>query len=73
MKKKLIVSLTLLALVIAACGGQTTQTTPEPAAPTQAESQPTPVPATIQPHLQLKRLCQPKLPCPPQKLPLQAG
>jgi|JFJP01.1.fsa_nt_gi mono/diheme cytochrome c family protein len=40
MKTKLIFSLTLLTLVIAACGGQTTQVSPEPAAPTQAESQP---------------------------------
>lgn len=44
MKKQLIFSLTLLTLVIAACGVQTTQTPPEPAAPTQAVTQPTPVP-----------------------------
>ncbi len=44
MKTKLIFSLTLLTLVIAACGAQTTQTTPEPAAPTQAESQPIVIP-----------------------------
>jgi mono/diheme cytochrome c family protein len=43
MKKKLIISLTLLALTITACGGQATQTRPEPAAPTQAVTQPTPV------------------------------
>jgi mono/diheme cytochrome c family protein len=44
MKKQLIFSLTLLTLVIAACGGQPTQTQPEPAAPTQAVIQPTAVP-----------------------------
>ncbi len=44
MKNKLIISLTLLALIIAACGGQATQTPPEPAAPTQAVTQPTPAP-----------------------------
>jgi hypothetical protein len=44
MKTKLIVSLTLLTLVIAACGAQTTQTPPEPAAPTQTESRPTEIP-----------------------------
>jgi hypothetical protein len=44
MKTKLIFSLTLLTLVLAACGGQTTQTTPEPAAPTQAESKPIVIP-----------------------------
>jgi uncharacterized membrane protein len=46
MKHKLIINLTLLTLIITACGGQTTQSTPEPAAPTQAVTQPTPVPAT---------------------------
>jgi uncharacterized membrane protein len=44
MKKNLIFSVTLLALVITACGGQPTQTPPEPAAPTQTVTQPTPVP-----------------------------
>jgi mono/diheme cytochrome c family protein len=38
MKKKLIFSLTLLTLIIAACGGQPTQTQPEPVVPTQAVS-----------------------------------
>ncbi len=46
MKTKLIVSLTLLSLVIAACGGQATQTTPEPAVPTEAQSQPTESPTS---------------------------
>ena len=36
MKKNLIVSLTLLALIVTACGGQTTPTSPKPAAPTEA-------------------------------------
>jgi mono/diheme cytochrome c family protein len=50
MKTKLIVSLTLLTLVLAACGGQSTQTPPEPAAPTQAESTPTEIPTlTVSP------------------------
>jgi mono/diheme cytochrome c family protein len=44
MKTKLIFSLTLLTLLLAACGGQTTQTTPEPAAPTRTESKPVVVP-----------------------------
>ena len=44
MKNKLIISLTLLTLIITACGGQATQTPPEPAAPTQAVTQPTSVP-----------------------------
>lgn len=44
MKNKLIINLTLLALIITACGGQATQTAPEPAAPTQAESQPIVIP-----------------------------
>ncbi len=44
MKKQLIFSLTLLTLIIAACGGQPTQTQPEPVAPTQAVTQPTEVP-----------------------------
>ena len=44
MKNKLIISLTLLTLLITACGGQATQTPPEPAAPTQAVAQPTQVP-----------------------------
>jgi mono/diheme cytochrome c family protein len=52
MKTKLLVSLTLLVFVLAACGGAPTETVPEPVAPTQAESQPaaaptsTPVPPT---------------------------
>ena len=46
MKNKLIISLTLLALIIAACGGQATQTPPEPAAPTQAVTQPRPAPTS---------------------------
>ncbi|CAG1004331.1 hypothetical protein ANAEL_03225 [Anaerolineales bacterium] len=45
MRTKLILSLTLLTFVLAACGGSPSQTTPEPAAPTQAESQPTMAPA----------------------------
>ena len=49
MKNKLIISLTLLALIITACGGQATQTSPEPAAPTQAVTQPTPVPTSAIP------------------------
>lgn len=44
MKNKLILSLTLLTLIITACGGQATQTPSEPAAPTQAVTQPAPVP-----------------------------
>ena len=44
MKKNLIVSLTLLTLVLTACGVQPTQTQPEPVAPTQAEIQLTAVP-----------------------------
>ena len=40
MKKNLIVSLTLLALIITACGGQATQTSPKITAPTQAVTQP---------------------------------
>lgn len=44
MKIKLIFSLTLLTLVLAACGGQATQMPPEPAAPSQAESQPVVIP-----------------------------
>jgi len=44
MKKKLIISLTLIAIMITACGGQPTQTPPQPAAPTQAESQPIVIP-----------------------------
>jgi uncharacterized membrane protein len=44
MKKQLIFSLIALTFVIAACGGQTTQTPPEPAVPTQVAVQPTPVP-----------------------------
>lgn len=46
MKNKLIISLTLLVLIITACGGQTTQTSPEPVAPTQAVTQPTSVPTS---------------------------
>ena len=46
MKTKLIVSLTLLVLVLAACGGTPTATVPEPVAPTQAESQPTAAPTS---------------------------
>jgi len=49
MKNKLIINLTLLVLIIAACGGQATQTAPEPAAPTQAVTQPAPAPATAVP------------------------
>jgi mono/diheme cytochrome c family protein len=45
MKTKLTASLILLAFILAACGGQSTQTAPEPAAPTQAVSQPTEAPA----------------------------
>jgi len=45
MKTKLILSLTVLILITAACGGQTTQTAPEPAAPAPTESQPTAAPA----------------------------
>ena len=44
MKTKLILSLTVLILITAACGGQPTQSTPEPAAPTQAMPEPTAVP-----------------------------
>lgn len=47
MKKQLIFSLTLLTLLITACGGQATQTQPEPAVPTQAVTQPTPVPTSV--------------------------
>jgi mono/diheme cytochrome c family protein len=43
MKKKLIIILTLLTFIITACGGQPTQTPPEPAIPTKAVTQPTPV------------------------------
>jgi mono/diheme cytochrome c family protein len=46
MKIKLIFSLTLLALIITSCGGQSTQTSSAPVAPTREESQPTPVPAS---------------------------
>ena len=49
MKNKLVISLTLLALIIAACGGQATQTPPEPAEPTLAVTQPTPAPTTAIP------------------------
>jgi mono/diheme cytochrome c family protein len=44
MKTKLMIGLTLLAFVLAACGGQATQTAPEPVMPTQTESQPTALP-----------------------------
>jgi len=44
MRRNLIVSLTVLTLLVTACGGQTTQTPPELVAPTQAVTQPTPVP-----------------------------
>jgi len=47
MKKKLIFSLTLLTLIIAACGGQPTQTQPEPVVPTQAVSTDTAAPAPV--------------------------
>ena len=46
MKKQLIFSLTLLTLVLSACGGQTTQTPPEAGVPTQAAVQPTTVPTS---------------------------
>jgi uncharacterized membrane protein len=46
MKNKQIISLTLLALIIVACGGQATQIPPEPAAPTEAVTMPTPVPSS---------------------------
>jgi len=46
MKKQLIFSLTLLTLVLAACGGQSTPTPPEAAEPTQAAAQPTIVPTS---------------------------
>ncbi len=49
MKNNLIISLTLLALLISACGGQTTQTTPGPAAPTQTVTQPMPAETATQP------------------------
>ena len=49
MKAKLIASLILLTFVLAACGGAPTETAPEPAAPTQTESQPTAIPATVSP------------------------
>jgi PBP1b-binding outer membrane lipoprotein LpoB len=44
MKNKLIISLTLLTLIVTSCGGQAAQTPPQPAAPTQAVAQPTPIP-----------------------------
>ena len=44
MKNTLIISLTLLTLSITACGGQVAQTPPESVAPTQAVTQPTPIP-----------------------------
>ncbi len=44
MMKKLIFGLALLSLAIASCSGQTTQTAPEPAAASQAESQPAVIP-----------------------------
>jgi hypothetical protein len=44
MKNKLIINLTIFALFITACGGLATQVSPEPAAPTQAVTQPTSVP-----------------------------
>ncbi len=46
MKKQLIFSLTLLTLVLSACGGQTPQTPPEAGVPTQAAVQPTTVPTS---------------------------
>ena len=46
MKNKLIISLTLLTLLITACGGQANQTPPEPAVPTQTMAQPTLVPTS---------------------------
>ena len=60
MKNKLIISLTLLALIITACGGQATQTPPEPAAPTQAVTQPTPVPTIDKSLQQIQPLQQQK-------------
>jgi mono/diheme cytochrome c family protein len=45
MKTILTASLILSAFILAACGGQATQTAPAPAAPTQAVSQPTEAPA----------------------------
>src|SRR5512133_520563 len=44
MKTKLIISLTLLALVLTACGGGAAPTAPESARPSQSESQPIVVP-----------------------------
>jgi len=44
MKNTLIISLTLLTLIVTACGGQAAQTLPEPVVPTQAVTQPTPIP-----------------------------
>jgi hypothetical protein len=46
MKNKLVISLTLLTLSITACGGQATQTQPEPAAPIQAVTQSMPIPTS---------------------------
>ena len=49
MKNKLIINLTLLALIITACSGQPSQTPPVPAATTQVVTQPIPLPTLASP------------------------
>ncbi len=46
MKTKLMTSVIVLTFILAACGGQATQTVPEPAAPTETQSQPTVLPTS---------------------------
>jgi cytochrome c553 len=73
MKTKLTLSLTLLlTLVLAACGGQSTQTPPEPAAPTQVESMPTEIPTlTVPPPTETTAPTETSIPA--TEMPAAAG